>query len=398
MDISKVISDVVDSVSLKTANGMVNMEDAYHVYLVQEELKKHIDKDLVDKLLGINEIAMRGNQDKINKIIDHLKSGKVFSEKIIDDMYSLVTRDEQAYEKILNQIIGLGIPSKPAQTIVDKMFSYSGEDVKKMVDYMEKRSVAFSSLKSATDLKSVFSKTGLNSDFLGWLNNFTYPATPSVGSGEIALALLMKGGTKAGGKGDVMIDGKEVEVKGSGGRVKGQKGYGLGTEASKIYSQSLTKFLKKIKEEDRPMDIKKVPGMGANTYQLGKASIKNNIFNDIAPTLIDLKAASKNDIVKTHKEAIQAVFHKMDTSWIGKHVDSRGQIKDIIKFINDWFRAALKYYFKVEGFECLIILNRSGKMSYLDPKMDPIGKVKLKSVPSFTSGASTQGATFQIDV
>ena len=146
------------------------------------------------------------------------------------------------------------------------------------------------------------------------------------------------------------------------------------------------------------MDIKKVPGMGANTYQLGKESIKNNIFNDIAPTLIDLKAASKNDIVKTHKEAIQAVFHNMDTSWIGKHVDARGQIKNILKFIDDWFRAALKYYFKVEGFECLVILNRSGKMSYLDPKMDPIGKVKLKSVPSFTSKASTQGATFQIDV
>jgi len=50
MDINKVIGDAVDKVSLKTANGMVDLNDAYHVFMVQEELKKHIPEDIVEGL------------------------------------------------------------------------------------------------------------------------------------------------------------------------------------------------------------------------------------------------------------------------------------------------------------------------------------------------------------
>ena len=48
MDINKVIGNAVDKVSLKTANGMVDLNDAYHVFMVQEELKKHIPEDIVE--------------------------------------------------------------------------------------------------------------------------------------------------------------------------------------------------------------------------------------------------------------------------------------------------------------------------------------------------------------
>ena len=42
---------VVNDVSLETANGMVNLDDALHVYMVQEKLKKFIDPALVEKVL-----------------------------------------------------------------------------------------------------------------------------------------------------------------------------------------------------------------------------------------------------------------------------------------------------------------------------------------------------------
>lgn len=47
MNISKVINDVVDTVSYKTSNGMVDVKDPYHLYLLKEEFEKWLDPDLV---------------------------------------------------------------------------------------------------------------------------------------------------------------------------------------------------------------------------------------------------------------------------------------------------------------------------------------------------------------
>ena len=51
MNISKIVDQVVNDVSLETANGMVNLDDALHVYMVQEKLKQFIDPKLVEKVL-----------------------------------------------------------------------------------------------------------------------------------------------------------------------------------------------------------------------------------------------------------------------------------------------------------------------------------------------------------
>lgn len=47
MNISKVINDVVDTVSYKTSNGMVDIKDPYHLYLLREEFEKWLDPELV---------------------------------------------------------------------------------------------------------------------------------------------------------------------------------------------------------------------------------------------------------------------------------------------------------------------------------------------------------------
>ena len=51
MNLGKIVSQVINDVSLETANGMVNLDDALHVYMVQEKLKQFIDPTLVEKVL-----------------------------------------------------------------------------------------------------------------------------------------------------------------------------------------------------------------------------------------------------------------------------------------------------------------------------------------------------------
>ena len=58
MDISKVINDVVDQVSLQTETGMVDLNDAYHSHLVKEEMKKYLDDATVEQFFSSQEIMV----------------------------------------------------------------------------------------------------------------------------------------------------------------------------------------------------------------------------------------------------------------------------------------------------------------------------------------------------
>ena len=83
---------------------------------------------------------------------------------------------------------------------------------------------------------------------------------------------------------------------------------------------------------------------------------------------------------------------------MSKHIDNKGQIKNAQSFIDDWFRAAIKYYFDIEKFDSLVVLDRAGKMAYLDKGADPVSILKIKATPSFTGSSGTQGGTFQIGI
>ncbi len=50
MNLKSIISRAIDDVSYKTTSGMVNLNDTYHLHMVQEELKKHIDPNVVNML------------------------------------------------------------------------------------------------------------------------------------------------------------------------------------------------------------------------------------------------------------------------------------------------------------------------------------------------------------
>jgi hypothetical protein len=79
MDISKVISDAVDNASYQTSNGMIDLEDPNHLFLVREELKKHLDEDTIDSVL-------------------YLEANKALFDAIMDDA-DKKDRDTQAFMK-----------------------------------------------------------------------------------------------------------------------------------------------------------------------------------------------------------------------------------------------------------------------------------------------------------
>tara|TARA_R110000823_G_scaffold94888_1_gene207335 strand:+ start:2350 stop:3564 length:1215 start_codon:yes stop_codon:yes gene_type:complete len=397
--------NIVREWSYRVPNGTPNITSQSDKTILRDILREQnvgepVITELVDNMskVSLNEIAMKSLATKVKEIVTFLNSGKLFSVETVERILALARRDEQEFEETLASISGFGLSSGTAREVTEKIFSYSAAECKVIVEYLKNRSVGFSELKGATKLTSLFSSTGINGNFLNWLAKYEWAGSPSVGKGEALLAILCKGGGKPQGKkGDVYINNQEVEVKGNSGRLKGQKGYSDGQQASKLFGKGLKDLMSKLDEKDRPIKLDKIPGAGSGSYQLGPSNIKNNALNNHAPILIKKKVAKRSDIVKIYKEALSAVFHGMSLSWIDKQINAKGQISSINSFDKEFFLAVFDYYVKVEKMNHIIVLNpNSGAMGYIGKGMDPLSVVNIVSRPSFTSGAGSQGMTFAI--
>ena len=70
MNLKSIISRAIDDVSYKTTSGMVNLNDTYHLHMVQEELKKHIDPNVVNMLFEADDSPKElsdADKEKIKK-------------------------------------------------------------------------------------------------------------------------------------------------------------------------------------------------------------------------------------------------------------------------------------------------------------------------------------------
>ena len=165
MDINKVIGDAVDKVSLKTANGMVDLNDAYHVFMVQEELKKHIPEDIVEGLFDTQIISEA-------KSYSSFKNASVWEENGSD---SEKAKFESFFKKLPT-----GAPLKAAINVLGTL---SSKEVQQFYKGLGSRG---KSIKPRT-LSSGLETKIFNIDAKG------------IGKGEIYLAWVIDGGEIQGG-------------------------------------------------------------------------------------------------------------------------------------------------------------------------------------------------------
>jgi hypothetical protein len=339
----------------------------------------------------------------IENIINYLTSNNIFDQNIIDQMLSLVQRDQVAYYKLIDKISDVNIDKKYAVEVADAAFSFPNPE--KFVTYIDNRSLKISSLHGKT-LQSALKSTGINLDFLKWLINYQWVGSPAVGSGEAALAILLDGGSMATGAGDITVHGKPVEVKGSGGRLRGQHGFQEGLTAGRIFQKELESLIaKKYPKNAKSIAI---PKAGGTEYNMTKG---NWAIDKIGSFLI--KNSSGNITSKDIKRIWQVGLEQMYVGIKGKalgflkkaidQVGSDGIVKDKAtngKFKSNLLSANMQHYMDGEGFDTIIILDRSGKLAVVQNKdvQNILSKVSISAAPSFTSKASTQGAVFQIKI
>lgn len=326
-------------------------------------------------------------------IINILKSDKIFDKEILNKIENLVNRDNTIEKELIELIKKSNIPEKHAKIISNKAYEYFN-NANNFHKYLKNKTLSLSSINET--LISLLSETKINSEFIKWLIQYNWASSPAMGKGEIALSLLLKDASKSTSGGDIIVNNQIVEVKGAGGRLKGQSGYGSGIYGSKEFENGFNNLLKKLSKDITLKNV--IPKAGGTEYNFNN---KNWISNEIAPELISISNGKikSSDIIKIYENAIKALFIDMNVNWVSSHIKNDGKINDKKIFIERFCIESIKYYMNHDGFNIIILLHpSSGKIGVITDPENAFDIIKIKTTPSFSSAAGPQGMAFAIDL
>jgi len=294
-----------------------------------------------------------------------------------------------------------------------------------------------------------------------WITTHTFPGGVNVGQFEAFLILLFKN-MSSPSSGDVMYKGKYLlEVKGSGGRLRGQSGYdngivayieeqmlqmkytcptnkllyNLGKDTINTYKEKLNikkeeediewvKYHTKLSEKKIRMDI--ITNKETKKYKKAKEQF-DNFYETIPKSILNIKeeinkihinieeCILENISINLAKESIEKsieFFVKLFSKKYPKanHIESfvraglnqNGTFKD--NFLLEYFIFEFEYYQTIESFKYFCVVNLKEDLMLIIDSAQKFREfvysknIKIKSYPSFSEYAGTQGMVFSIDL
>lgn len=314
-----------------------------------------------------------------------------------------IARSSSTKESIINFLLEIGYPSQQAQFLFDILMQ--GSDMQKISDYFSNRTNKLENfLGSLIDSYSINSNLGIDRKTSLEFFNFSWRTSPSMGPGEVYLSTIFDGGRRPSTKekGDVIIDGAELEVKGSGARLIGQHGYGDPKLMRNSLNKAMSDLAKSLEIKDFTVidsgkddfwNITKKDGRG---LEINLMKIAKELKRGLKPE--DILIASSH-IITAYKTYLINLDEKRYAGTFQKCIGKDGKIN-----IPDFNRALLEvyynYYYEMEKFMYFCITNPRGMfliinptefMSYFDK-----GIIKMGDPPSFTNKAGNQGGSFGI--
>ena len=269
-----------------------------------------------------------------------------------------------------------GYDDQHAKRIFDKAVETNSYESLRTYLSSPKKMISFDSLGESGNIFNLFAKTKITKDFLDWLFSYkpTYGGVAS-GDAENMLRVLLKGG-HVPKKGDVGTDKFDVEVKtakaGSGFRLTGQSGYGLGTEVSKYVLDNLARAYGKSLDMEY-FDIQ--DGKQMQLYYVDQLSLADTIVQD----LMKKKKITKQQVAKIYADGLKLAYksYKGDLSFIIKpSMDANGKI-NVKKFLPLLAAFEFRYYADAEDWGALIAFNDKGNYIVLnrDASMDELAQI-----------------------
>jgi len=248
-----------------------------------------------------------GITDKEYKGIKHLMHDRGEINKYIKLIMSQAKLEKDKAKEIVKVILN----SNSSQPIFDYLTN------------REETGVTIDELLQARNIFTVDKWSNFDPQFLAWLATFKWVEKGiGMGSGEILVSVLIKGARKAGAsgeKGDTIVNDVELEVKSDNGRLKGQRGYNQGPEASKYWFEQLSGLISSRPELNIQPPAK--PGgveynftrsnQGWELYKKGNELIQASANTDTPITLIAINQLAKDGLKRVFGDATD-----QDVMWI----------------------------------------------------------------------------------
>jgi hypothetical protein len=335
------------------------------IKLYEEKVPVSIDK---------NEIGRVDKNDsqtisQISKLVDSSDS----KEEII----SLLISQKNFDEKSARQIFELSVEHKSHQQLLDILKNPSKQlDINKI-----------SQTGNIIDL--VMKSTQCTYEFCESVADYIPYTSVKIGRYEMFLRLFLKGGKSPARKGDVEVNGKEMEVKStmtkkSGFRLRGQSGYGTGTQVKLAFLNGLKNYYGKGGPNHGgtsgiPNDI--FSAYKSQNGQMWYKDKKNISWAEMASTdIVAMSLANKDEIVNLWSESLVELYRKGTSQ----------QIKNMLlpAFNNDGsfdkdeiiYRLAayeFKIYKESEKFDYFIVLNYKNEYIIFPPNISDEEIVKI---------------------
>ena len=248
-----------------------------------------------------------------------------------------------------------GLSSKSEKAIFNKA-SEMGE-LPSVVQYIKSPKPKFET-SGEGNILTLFNDSGLSTDFLLWLYNYTIGAGDDIlGVGRMEeFIIFMFSDTINPPSGDVGLkDGTEIEVKGNGAKIWGQKDGILNSTGFKIGQKSIKREFDKIINNPYLGQFKEMSEPDENDKR--KTLVKGDTALDSILIQNVQKAVDQGVNLDTIHEAILNILFDFYNTKISQEEIKSFVTKDVITSQNElnkaMFKAQLTAYSKVEGWKYL---------------------------------------------
>ena len=334
--------------------------------LIEQQLSFFSDEELdaltvkVKKETGVD--LEKVDKSTKEKVLDIVGDGELTDEEIkrIKNLVGGFKFEEEFY----NYTKSKGLRPKSSKAIFDKA-SEMGE-LPSLVQYMKSSKPKFET-SGEGNILTLFNDSKLSTDFLLWLYNYTIGAGDDIlGVGRMEeFIIFMFSDTINPPSGDVGLKGgTEIEVKGNGAKIWGQKDGILNSTGFKIGQKSIEREFNKIINDPYPGQFQAMSEPDENGKR--KTLVKGDTALDSILIQNVQKAVDQGVNLDDIHEAILNIlfdFYNIETSQ--KEIKSF-VTKDVItnqnKLNKAMFKAQLTAYSKVEGWKYLWLgIPKTGK-------------------------------------
>ena len=315
--------------------------------------------------------------------------------------YRYLNTPGSSIKKVIESLQLSGLTAIQVKEVIEVVYRYDEPD--KFFAALENKMPMeeFLSAPSNNIIDLVSSKYDLDKDLVGDLLMFAPTTQPVTGRCETFIILFVEGARKGRGGGDIEIGKTQYEIKGSGARLKGQKGFGSQPAALRTFTDGLQQIITK---SGLQLDF--------NNPDFDVLVRTNGFIDQIANELLATGNVTKQDIAQLYANGFAELYTNADNqadllSWIEPNLDENGNIGD--KFRDAYFLFAAKYYADQEDFNYILFIGTErikkpqdfGKLQYISVadvknKSTSIFSKVLKGYPSVKPNAGPQGSFFSV--